>query len=174
MTTYRITFGYPDWNTTQIFEVDVVQTPREAVDAKAAVQEGFRRCDGRTAPVLLFVERRQPDLAWDVITTAFRAKPGTQVMMANRRGTAEEAVTIGRWQPRGDGRAYLIDEKGTSRGIFAPDDVLTLRPHEEIAEEEEAKAAYDAEMGYERHLESAGYEEARAQEAYEASLGIFR
>lgn len=172
MTTYRVTYGYPDWNTTQIFDVDIVQTARESMDAKAAVQEGFRRCDGKTPPVLLFVERCQPDGAWDVLTTAFRAKPGTQVLMAARKGGFEEAVTIRSWRPRGDGRAYLVDEKGHSRGLFAPDDVLTLRPYAEIADEADAKAEHDAERAYEQHLESAGYWEARGQEDYERSLGI--
>lgn len=36
----------------------------------------------------------------------------------------------------------------------------------------EAKAEIDAEMGYERHLENAGYDEARFQEDMEARMGV--
>lgn len=171
MTTYRITFGFPDWNTTQVFDVDPEPAVREGLAVKEAIREGLRRCDAKGTPVLLKVERRWGN-GWDLLTVAHQLQPGTQVILRSPH-KGERVVTFTSWRFRRDGLAYLIDEKGTARGgIFCPDDVLTLRPYEEIADEADAKAEHDAEMAYERHLEDAGYEDARAQEDYERSLGI--
>lgn len=46
---------------------------------------------------------------------------------------------------------------------------------EEVAaydDEQAARAEWEAEMGYERHLENQGYWEARADEEHEISMGI--
>jgi hypothetical protein len=47
-----------------------------------------------------------------------------------------------------------------------------LMSHDELCEWKMAEGEAEAERAYERHLEDAGYWEARAQEEFEASCGI--
>ena len=55
----------------------------------------------------------------------------------------------------------------------APEGVLSIEEADEMAYYNEvARAECEAEMGYERHLENAGYWSARADEEHEMAMGI--
>jgi len=173
MNLYRLTFGFPNWNTTQIFDVDtssMVRFDYESQEVWSVVQEGYSRCDyslnGRPVqPVLLQVERRSI-IEWEQLTSAFRLAKGDQVLLQG------EWVVFDRWVFRGHGLAFFVDPKGRVQGTFEKDDVFVLRPWEDIMGEQQARDEYDAETAYERHLENAGYNEARLQEDMERARGI--
>lgn len=172
-TAYCLTFEHSNGvlNTTfvTVSEVAALGLGREGEIVNrliAVTSEKLTAQYGHALP-LYKVERVRGDER-DLLTNAARTREGTQLVIR------DQIVVVGRWMPGRNGRCYLVDEKGRSHGAYLPDDVFTLRPWEDIADEAEMKAEYDAEMAYERHLEDAGYEEARAQEAYELSLGIER
>lgn len=68
---------------------------------------------------------------------------------------------------------YLVDGVTYSKAEYE----AHVRADEEAADEAawfvESQAELDAERRYEQMLENTGFEEARAQEAYEAARGIF-
>lgn len=171
MGTYRLTYGFPNWNTTQIFDVDTSSMGRfdyESEEVCSAVEEGYSRVthtrDG--APVLLWVEKRTI-LGWEPLTSAFRLTKGNQVFLQG------EWVVFDHWVFRGEGlRAFFVDPKGRVQGCFEKDDVFELRPLEDIQAEQDVQDEYDADMAYERHLENQGYNEARLQEDMERAQGI--
>lgn len=78
-----------------------------------------------------------------------------------------------------------VHDKGVSREHYhwsvaevrecyaAPKGILSIQ--EEVMahdDEQAARAEWEAEMGYERHLENQGYWEARADEDHEMAMGI--
>lgn len=155
-----------------------------------AMPEILRRAEGDAIVTL----DRRPDVEdtedeqWEELTTAFRLRRGQRVRFVSRRG-GFFLRTFDHWRPCGNGTAYFVDTRGNAAGPFSKQHVFVLdgdmdalerhaeweRITERIRQEEaeeEAKAERDAEMAYERHLEDAGYEDARAQEDYERSLGI--
>jgi hypothetical protein len=170
---YRLTFGFPNWNTTQVFDVDTAEMGRFGEDAEevaSVVQEGYSRCDYRrngqpVQPVLLQVERRSI-IEWELLTNAFRLAKGDQVFLQG------EWATFDHWVGRGNGLAFFVDPKGRVQGAFEKGDVFVQRSWEDILGEREARDEYDAETAYERHLENAGYNEARLQEDMERAQGI--
>lgn len=122
---------------------------------------------------------------WDEITTAHRLRRGRSVLIDG------EWVVLGYWKGQGDGRAILADVKHAERGIFTRDQAFVLRPDRaaqarfaayekaeqearDRAEQEVAEADAAAEMRNERWFEDRGYEDARAQERWEAEHGITR
>lgn len=86
--------------------------------------------------------------------------------------TRAEAEEFGRTNTAGLRTCRIVG----SESLFTPIELATTVSAEEYRRDqefyEEAYAEFDAETAYERHLEDAGYEEARLQEDMEARMGI--